>query len=256
MRTQLDIKFDDESYVRLVAGSIPEPPPPPPPPSPEDGLYGRVLHDPEYNGLSRPENNKKDVNGLPETVKCESFKKFTRNAQWLSWECLKRTMAGQSEDQVTSIWHKIYRHNAFKTNHHGWDDGYASYPTHDNVSASPMRTEVIFTGGALVKVLDGGKVYTYGGKPCYKIATLNTNKPMPSIDNWDGIRQTWWLYFAVTSQNLKNGVRRCVPLLAGQDIPILNINDADFTYIRTERVKLLGPDDELPIKPYADFPVQ
>jgi hypothetical protein len=120
------------------------------PPPVEEGLFGRVLHDPEYYSppLSRPEVNDAPPSamGLPETVKCDSHKPFTEPYQWLSYNLLMKSMYGSPEEDVRSTFRTIYRGNAFKTNKKGWNNGYASYPTGDNTGAPPMQTEVIFTG--------------------------------------------------------------------------------------------------------------
>jgi hypothetical protein len=222
------------------------------------GLFGRVLHDPEYYSppRSRPEVNDapQSTLGLPETVKCDEHKTFTEAYQWLSYNLLAKSMHASPEEYVKSIFKYIYRGNAFKTNRRGWDDGYASYPTGDNLNAPPMETEVIFTGGAYVKVLDNGAIHNHLGTPSYRIATLDTHNPPPSVDEWDGIHQTWWLYFAVTSRRPEDGVRRCYPLLGGANIPIVAVNDADCTYIEAKRVVLLEPGAHVP-SPYSDFPV-
>jgi hypothetical protein len=226
-------------------------------PPPEEGLFGRVLHDPEYftPPLSRPEANNAaaTVMGLPETVKCDSHKAFTEAYQWLSYNLLAKSMYGSPAEDIKSMFRTVYRGNAFKTNQKGWNNGYASYPTGDNIEAPPMKTEVIFTGGAYVKVLDNGAIKNHVGTPCYRIATLDTHQPPPSVDEWDGIHQTWWLYFAVTSRRPGGGLRRCWPLLGGADIPIVALNDAPYTFIEAKRVVLLAPGTPVPT-PYADFP--
>ena len=77
------------------------------PPPVEEGLFGRVLHDPEYHHppLSRPEANDAPASamGLPETVKCDSHKVFTKEYQWLSYYLLRKSMYGASEEAVKSM---------------------------------------------------------------------------------------------------------------------------------------------------------
>lgn len=216
--------------------------------------YARVKHDYELYGVSRPEYGgaPESVWGLPETVKCGDFVPLSKAWQFY-WYYLLRKAAfpDMTEEDVIDLFGNITRRNAFKTNQHAAENGFANYVTGSNVSSKPMRTEVIVTGGAYLKILDYPNTHASGGVPSYLFATLNVNNPPPDAEDWDGVWQTPFIYFATTSGRgqLSDGSRAVIPLLGGCDIPVPNVSAADYALIRKDRVEIL-PAGAPPPRPY------
>ncbi len=222
--------------------------------SDEPGVrYARVKHDYELFGVSRPEYNGSPAGGLPETVKCgDLFVPLNKGWQYYWYYLLKMSAPPDMlEQDVIDFFGTITRRNAFKTNQHACENGYANYVTGCNVTAKPMRTEVLVTGGAYLKILDYPNIHFSHGVPSYLFATLNVNNPPPDPTEWDGVWQTPFIYFATTSRSnqLQDGTRLVIPLLGGFDIPIPNVSAADYALIRTDRVEIL-PDGAPPPRPY------
>ena len=216
--------------------------------------YARVKHDYEVFGVSRPEYNgaPKSVWGLPETVKCGDFVPLSKEWQFYWYYLLRKAAPPDlSEQDVIDLFGYITRRNAFKTNQHACENGYANYVTGCNVGAKPMRTEVILTGGAYLKILDYPNIHSTQGRPSYLFATLNVNNPPPNPAEWDGAAQTPFIYLATTSvrQALSDGTRQVIPLLGYFDIPVPNVSAADYALIRKDRVDIL-PAGSPPPRPY------
>jgi hypothetical protein len=216
--------------------------------------YARVKHDYEVYGVSRPEYNgaAASVWGLPETIKCGSFVPLSKAWQFYWYYLLRKAAPADMADQdVIDLFGVITRRNAFKTNQHACENGYANYVTGCNVGSKPMQTEVIVTGGAYLKILDYPNVHSSQGAPAYMFATLNLKNPPPNPADWDGLWQTPYIYFATTSsrQQLDDGTWSVIPLLGGFNIPVPNVSDGDYALIRKERVQIL-PEGAPPPRPY------
>lgn len=268
------------------------------PPPPTGKIYGRVKHDAEmFPGMGRPDLNKVNFPGLPEVHKLDTHKSVPEEWQWLWFRIFRRRLppdfslsmvvdklsdddrrflseqksartklrlmaATMSEDEAIQLFGVITRKNAFKTNQHACENGYANYVTGCNTNAAPMKTEVIVTGGTYLELLDGDKTVNHSGIPCYRVPMLNMTKPISEAEkllaDWDGIHQTPYIYFATTSK--QGGVS--YPLLGGDDIAIINVSDADYSYMPTivdtdfGRGKLMEvlPANAPPPNPYYMWP--
>lgn len=215
-------------------------------------LFGRIRHDVELYGVGRPDltGAPASSSGLPETVKCSDFKKVERAWQEYWYAVMVRRMpTSWTEEQRIKLFGTVTRRNAFKTNQHACENGFANYITGCNTGAKPLMTEVIVTGGACVEILDGGAIQTHVGEPCYRFRTLDATKPPPNPADWDGVHQTWFLYFATTS--LRGGT--AYPLLGGCDIVIPNLSDREYEYVPAVRVELL-PQGVSTCEPYYNWP--
>jgi len=216
--------------------------------------YARVRHDYELYGVSRPEiiGAPERTGGLPETVKCGDFVPLDKGWQFYWYYLLKKAAPPDMlEGDVINLFGNITRRNAFKTNQHACENGYANYVTGCNTGAKPIRTEVIVTGGAYLKILDYPNVHSSRGVPSYLFATLNINSPPPDPADWDGVWQTPFIYFATTSrrEELSDGTRLVIPLLGGFNIPVPNVSAADYALISTDRIEILPAGAEPP-RPY------
>jgi hypothetical protein len=226
-----------------------------PSPPDEPGVrYARVKHDYEVYGVSRPEykDAPQRVWGLPETIKCADFIPLSKDWQFYWYSLLRKAAPpDMSEQDVIDLFGTITRRNAFKTNKHACQDGYANYVTGCNVGAKPIQTEVIVTGGAYLKILDYPNIHSSRGVPSYLFATLNIRNPPPDPLDWDATEQTPYIYFATTSgrEALTDGTRPVIPLLGGCDIPVPNVADGDYALIRTDRIEIL-PSGAPPPRPY------
>lgn len=229
-------------------------PPPAPKPSPTAGpawpagaIPGRVKHDVEYyfdaqgrgvsrivaQGMLNADGNA--PNGLPETVKALDSDWIPLSKQWqFYWFNLLSMVAAAHgfRDSVVNLFRVISRSIAFKTNQHGAESGYANFVTGQNLDAKPMATEVIWTGGAYLAILNGGQLYQSRGKPAYKAAVLNVTKAVPAAEFLN--QQTWYCYFATTVR--KDG--SVIPLTGGLDIPTPAVGEKDWYYIEAARVEL------------------
>jgi hypothetical protein len=226
----------------------PEPPIPPIPPVPYEGQFGVVKHDFAMFGLSRPQwleaqgKNMTGVNGLPETVPALDWRMIPMPERWQWYWYDLLCKAAPPNTDVTNLFRKVTRSNAFKTNKAGAESGYYNAVTGENPGADPIKTGVLLTGGAWVKIV--GETNN-----AYKCAAYDIDKAPPSLDDFDGVHQTPYIFFATTS-NRANGGSLVIPLTGGPNIPCPSVNKGkDYILIAKSRVELLP--DNTPPRPYV-----
>lgn len=230
------------------------PPPPVEPPSPPDptplpspsGVFGRILHDYEVYGMSRPqwlelhETDPKRLellakaNGFPETVPALDWRMIPMPPrwQWFWHDLIAKANPGYTASVWIGLFRKITRGNAFKTNKAGAEQGYYNAVTGENPGADPIKTGVLLTGGAWVQIV--GETSN-----AYKVKALDIDKAPPSLDDFDGIHQTPTIFFATTSNRANNG-SLVIPLTGGPNIPCPSVTKGkDYILIDKRRVKLL-----------------
>lgn len=241
-----------------VPAPTPNPTPNPEPlpqPVPSGVVLGRIRHDYEMNGLSRPENlelelghpllNAKGqlVMGLPETVKALDSRGIPLNKkyQFLWFDALKKANPGMSDEDLVNLFRVITRSNAFKTNGMAPPRAFANFVTGEGLQYEPMKTEVILTGGAIVELVDYPNTVRIGGKIGYAVKMINTYYPAPTLDDFDGLHQTATVFFATTSQRVKtaNGTRRVIPLTGGPNIACISVARADYAVFDANRIEVL-----------------
>lgn len=84
-----------------------------------------------------------------------------RHQMWWYNECKKRS-PGFSESQYQSWWRGMTKGDRWTTNQYGWNNGFASYPSRDNLNKEPMRFFTLFTGLTIVKLLSVTPSKIYG----------------------------------------------------------------------------------------------
>ncbi|MBI2758780.1 MAG: hypothetical protein HYX49_08890 [Chloroflexi bacterium] len=229
-----------------------------------EGLFGRVKHDYEIYGVSRPERNNDPlwIKGLPETHKLQNstFMPLTRAWQEYLFGMFKKVALanGLSDSSATDIWLKnefrvATRGNAFWTNNHGNNNGFADYINGTNINSKPMASETIVTGGAYLEVLDNGKVYNIRGVACYAVRTLDGNQSPPSLDDFNPFFQSPVTFFATTSrrEKLADGTRLVEELgpLDGMNCPFPVMGNGTVNYIPVDVLQLLPAGSPVP-SPY------
>jgi hypothetical protein len=243
---------DRKHFCRHVVYQ-PAPIPVPPPlsvPIPTGGVFGRVLHDYEVYGMSRPEHNgcAETVHGLPETVPAADFRMvpLTPAWQWYSFNVLQRANPTLSRSEVIALFGRIMRNNAFKTNKSAPPKyPYANYVTGEGLQYDSMKTGVLWTGGAYLHLIGEARA---GGEDCWKVKMLNVNRAPPPLDDFDGVHQTPTIFFATTSRRENNGTL-VISLTGGPTIAVPSVAKADFALIAKSRVLVL-PEGSPPPDPY------
>lgn len=247
----------------IPAVIVPPTPSPVIPPQDTGTLWGRVLTDVEVFGMSRirkmelenldiygnpiPLTNKNGqlIMGLPETVKAldSEFIPMSMGMQFYWFDLLKlyAQVLGHGDDDLINRFRVITRPNAFKTNN---QDG-ANFVTKTNLGSPPLQTEIIVTGNAWLKILDGGTKYQVRGKPAYKFATLDYHTFVAPYVAYTKYNVAEY-YFATTVK--RNG--STIPLLGDYDIPTPNFGAKDFHFIEASRVQL-QPLGSTPTSPYV-----
>lgn len=125
--------------------------------------------------------------GLPETEKCGDnvFEKIVEPWQWFWFELLQYATPSLSVAEQKKKWSDLTSGMKFKTNKHGWDDGYADYINEVNVTKTPMSWENVSTCGNPV-VLTGNK-RNIGGRGFTGVWCLDTTEFPPEIIGHDAI---------------------------------------------------------------------
>jgi hypothetical protein len=247
---------------------------------PKGRKFGRLKHDHEIYGVSRPTKNgaANHVLGLPETVKASqpTFTPLTLPWQKFAVDLLSMARYGILYDQLNltqkDVIKKAYRSlyigfRAF-TNRHGWDDGYADYINGVNTNSIPMEQETINTGGNVVELLSDEMGFA-GGR-VYKVRTLNAGTPRnpknpPNVLEVNHIKTPWLVFRATNSQRVKvmqpkgstqiwtgkwiEGIVEPFPQNSGFDVPGAFIGKADFNYIDARRIEVLPDGAPIP-SPY------
>lgn len=222
------------------------------------GKFGRIKHDYEVIGTSRPQKNLGDtqlqIQGLPEVHKLRNSKFMPLNEEWQFFlyemmlrVCWNTGMPNNSETSayVKNAFRSFLRDNAAFSNGRG-SDTRADYVNGTNLDQPPIETETILTGGAYVESADGWEKHDVRGVICYAIRTLDGKKSPPIIffDPWT---QTPTVFFATISrrENLVNGkytkhdVVTPFGQLGGRNCPMFLMGDGDVNYMPVEYVEIL-----------------
>lgn len=238
-------------------------------PLPVGVLYGVVLGD--TCGLSRPSHNElheahvplcsklPPYYGLPATVKLKNSKVMRLNRKWqLYWYGLLRMSApNMSEKDLKKAWAQLTAGNRCYTNGQGSED-HADYINGTNLDKPAIGKETILTQGAIVAILEHGKLYSKRGELCYKIAMLDGTKNPPPLPANASI-SPWTHYATISRRQLDQapngqwyGREDMVirfPQLGGDDVPVPNMGNGPFDFIPANRVRVLKADEDWP-EPY------
>lgn len=227
-------------------------------------LLGKLKHQFEVNGKSRPEQNRNkiDVWGLPEVWKARNSERIylTQPIQEYIFGMFLRVAwsNGMPDNDATTEWAKnqwrvATRHNAFWTNNSGNDNGLADYINGTNLNSKPMQAETIMTGGAALEILDNAKIYKIRLIDCYKFKTLNAYGNMPDLKDFDPYIQTTQTFFATTSTRdvLSDGTLKVMPLgpLGSMNCPFPILGNGEYNFIDKNLVELLPVGSPIP-NPY------
>lgn len=233
----------------------------PGPTLPAGRRFGRLNHDFDLYGVSRPTHNDASLKtlGLPETVKTiyPEFIAMTKAWQfyWADvfslsrFGLLYRDVSAAQKDGIKLAFRSVTAGFRAFTNRRGWDDGYADYLNGVNTGSDPMEQETINTGGNVVELLSG-QVRT-GGKDAYKVRTLDGKQPPPDPLQVNHKTTPWLVFKATISRREKilvngqwNGQWKediVIPFdqLQGYDVPIPFVGDGSENYIEAERIEIL-----------------
>lgn len=263
--------IDVHITVKEVLPTVPDPSPIHRLPS--GYIFGRLKHDYEVYGVSRPTHNKaaNHTLGLPETIKVlyPVSMPMTREWQTFAANLLSLSRYGLLFDRLNLAQKDIIKRafagtyigfRAF-TNGKGWNDGYADYINGKNTEAEPMQQETINTGGNVVELLSK-TVYRLGGKDVYKVRILDATKAPPDINLVNTILTPWLIIKATNSQRVKvldnagkwtgkwiEYVVEPFPQNNGYDVPVAFMGKGGYNYIEVDRVEVLPDGAPVPI-PY------
>ncbi len=232
-------------------------------------LYGRVRHDYEVFGVSRPEYNGVGARGLPETVKLMNSQFMNLTKEWqlalrdrLKAVCLAHGLADNADTNgfVRSAFRQLLSDHLAFSNGKG-SEGHADYVNGTNLDQAPIATETIVTGGAYLEVLEGGKVHNIRGHDCFAVFTLDGNQSPPPVSDFHPFFQDPTTFFATNSVRtaLPDGTRvvERFPQLDGLDVPFFVMGNGNVNYIPVERLELLpaGAPAAWPLNPYGNRPL-
>ena len=237
--------------------------------------FGRLRHDYEIYGVSRPTHNgaANHVLALPETIKAAepASVPLTKDWQLFAVNLLSLARYGllfsslnlTQKDIIKRAFAGTYIGFRAFTNGKGWDDGYADYINGKNTDASPMQQETINTGGNVVELLSD--ILRIGGKNVYKVRTLDGTRSAPDIQQINIVKTPWLIVKATNSQRVKvldsqgiwtgqwiEYIVEPFPQNGGYDNPAAFIGKGDYNYIASDRVELLPDNAPLP-NPYRYF---
>lgn len=234
-------------------------------PLPVGTMLGVVLGD--TCGLSRPSHNElheakvplcsklPPKYGLPATIKTfnSRFMKLTRPWQNYWFGLLKLAAPTWEVGNLKRAWASLTKSDRCYTNGKG-SDILADYINGQNLDKGPMMKETIFTTGAILSILDHGKVYAMRGGLYYKIAILDGRKNPPALPT--SIERSPWLHWATISRrelewNGSNWTGRedyviRFPQLDGLNVPVPNMGYGTFDYVPVERIRILAAGEVAP----------
>lgn len=247
-----EVDIDTVPFHRVA----PVPPPPPPPPT---ELWYRVRHDQETAPCMKPRmlcpgSNNDPTKGIPETVNLENSNpvKLTKGWQLFIAALLKQNAPDFTPDQIDHAYRNLLGNSEAWSNGTGYPQNgkgsvRADFVGGTDLSAKlPMLDRSRISGGNVVKVLDGGKVYNIAGEPCLKVLTLRADTvPDPALVNHT---DTPWLVFNCTTttpfkivdaNGVWTGRWRCnrFPQLKDRDVPMPLITDVGYGFIAVERLE-------------------